>query len=88
MEKLKVSAALALAQQEKTAGRPGELLFGGRANTVKPRPAKRVTLTLLPRGKVEIRDLDGNLVDDTRTGVTMWFAAPDTAEAQEQGVAT
>ncbi|MFV0135565.1 hypothetical protein ACLGIH_20475 [Streptomyces sp. HMX87] len=77
MEKMKVSAALELAQKEKAAGRSGELLFGGRANTVKPRSPKRVTLTLLHRGKVEIRDLDGNLADDTRTGTVMWFGAPE-----------
>lgn len=78
MEKMKLSAALELAQKEKMAGRSGELEFGGRGNTVKPRAPKRVMLTLRPRGVVEIRDLDGNHVDDSRTGVVMWFAAPET----------
>ncbi|WP_405824203.1 hypothetical protein OG705_29120 [Streptomyces sp. NBC_00838] len=81
MEKIKASAPLA--QKERAAGRSGKLEFDGRANTVKPRPWKHITLTLLPREKAENHDLDGNLVDDTCTGVTTWFGAPQQAGTAE-----
>lgn len=84
MEKMKARAALDLAHSERTAGRSGELLFGGRGNRVKPKEPVLVTLTELPRGKVEIRDKDAVLVDDTRTGVVMWFGAPEHNEIGQE----
>ncbi|WP_369042302.1 hypothetical protein [Streptomyces sp. Midd1] len=75
MEKMKVSAALELARREKAAGRSEELAFGGRANTVKPRAAKRITLTQHPRGVVKIHEAGGAVLEETRTGSTFWFAA-------------
>ncbi|MFD9868525.1 hypothetical protein ACFXI8_27150 [Streptomyces niveus] len=81
MEKIKVSATLT--QKEKAAGRSGELEFGGRANIIQPRPWKHVTLTQLPREKAELHYLDGNLVNDTRTGVATCFGDPQRAETAE-----